>query len=119
MPRTVDEILREAGGPQLPRQVSTDGQEIWDWAIKLSEHTQQTAKLAQLTRNIASIGMTCGDCGKWMKSRECPREHNVAGMSRGPSCKAMKCTQFVEKAEATARRQRLRDERDALATGQS
>lgn len=27
----------------------------------------------------------CGNCFFWMKSRECPREHNVNGYMRGPS----------------------------------
>lgn len=36
----------------------------------------------------------CGDCHKWMKSRECPRERNVNGMSRGPSGGDMPCDKF-------------------------
>lgn len=44
----------------------------------------------------------CGECKHWMKSRECPREHNVNGMSRGPSCGAAVCDKFVAKDEATA-----------------
>lgn len=40
----------------------------------------------------------CGNCDKWMKSRECPREHNVKGMSRGPSCKGLACGSFVGRA---------------------
>lgn len=39
----------------------------------------------------------CGDCNKWMRSRECPREHNVKGMSRGPSCADSPCDQFQAK----------------------
>jgi hypothetical protein len=36
----------------------------------------------------------CGDCTKWMKSRECPRERNVGGMSRGPSWEEYQCAAF-------------------------
>ncbi len=39
----------------------------------------------------------CGDCDNWMKSRQCPREHNVKGMSRGPSCNDYTCDKFVAK----------------------
>ena len=39
----------------------------------------------------------CGDCHKWMKSRECPRENNVKGISRGPSCNDFTCYQFAAK----------------------
>ncbi|POA52102.1 MULTISPECIES: hypothetical protein [unclassified Pseudomonas] len=36
----------------------------------------------------------CGNCDHWMKSRECPAEKNVNGMSRGPSCEGIACSQF-------------------------
>ena len=46
----------------------------------------------------------CGECSHWMKSRECPREHNVKGMSRGPSCDDRTCDKFVAKDAETAAR---------------
>lgn len=36
----------------------------------------------------------CGGCDHWMKSRSCPKERNVGGMSRGPSCDAPACSSF-------------------------
>lgn len=36
----------------------------------------------------------CGGCEHWMKSIDCPRERNVGGMSRGPSCDAAVCSSF-------------------------
>lgn len=36
----------------------------------------------------------CGHCYWWMKSRDCPREKNVGGMSRGPSCSGLPCEKF-------------------------
>ena len=42
-------------------------------------------ELTRITVAIASRSSWCGDCSHWMKSSECPREHNVKGMSRGPS----------------------------------
>jgi len=36
----------------------------------------------------------CGQCDHWMKSRECPREHNVKGFSRGPSSGDPICGKF-------------------------
>lgn len=44
----------------------------------------------------------CGECSYWMKSAFCPREHNVKGMSRGPSCADSACSKFVAKDAATA-----------------
>lgn len=38
----------------------------------------------------------CGNCNKWMKSSQCPREHNVNGMTRGPSSEEIACKQYVE-----------------------
>lgn len=53
---------------------------------------------------IASAWPKCGECSKWMKSRECPREHNVKGMSRGPSSGDGACDKFVARDDATAAR---------------
>lgn len=36
----------------------------------------------------------CGSCFFWMKSRDCPREKNVGGMSRGPSRNDGVCAKF-------------------------
>jgi hypothetical protein len=36
----------------------------------------------------------CGSCDHWAKSRECPKEHNVKGISRGPSMNGMPCEKF-------------------------
>ena len=44
----------------------------------------------------------CGECYYWMKSRDCPREHNVRGMNRGPSCGDGACVKFKAKDAATA-----------------
>lgn len=76
-----------SAAPELPAQISGDGREIWEWAGKLSDHVQRQDRIRKLTIQIAKVGTTCGDCDKWMKSKECPREHNVKGYSRGPSCK--------------------------------
>ena len=55
-----------------------------------------------MTVAIASCLPRCGDCSHWMKSSECPREHNVKGMSRGPSCDGMACDKFSPKNAETA-----------------
>lgn len=39
----------------------------------------------------------CGDCNNWMKSRECPKEKKVKGLSRGPSSGDCPCDKFVVK----------------------
>lgn len=53
----------------------------------------------------------CSDCDFWMKSSLCPKEHNVRGYSKGPSCDAFPCSKFkscwqrriVEEAEIIAK----------------
>lgn len=57
-----------------------------------------------ITQALASALPKCGECSHWMKSRECPKEHNVKGMSRGPSCDALACDKFLTKDTATAER---------------
>lgn len=98
--------------PQLPQQVSSDGREVWAWAERLSEYTQRADKMRQLREAIFMAGRACGDCSKWMKSRECPKERNVNGQTRGPSCKAPICADFVMCLHSA----KLRDERQTELT---
>lgn len=68
---------------------------------------QRARRVAELNEKIRKVGTRCGDCDKWMKSRICPKEHNVNGYTRGPSCDGFICTQFVESASATNHRATL------------
>lgn len=58
----------------------------------------------EMSLAITSALPRCGECYWWMKSRDCPREHNVKGMSRGPTCDAAVCDKFKAKDEETAAR---------------
>jgi hypothetical protein len=89
---------------RLPAQVSSDGREVWDWAARFSQAVHRQARIAELGAQIRKV--TCGDCSRWMKSRECPRERNVNGWNRGPSCEDVPCGIFSEDGRST----RLRDE---------
>jgi hypothetical protein len=68
----------------------------------------------RLALDIAKIGTRCGDCDYWMKSRDCPREHNVNGYTRGPSCEGIPCPKFKECRLTTARRAELKEKLAAL-----
>ena len=37
----------------------------------------------------------CGNCNNWMKSRECSREKNINGYSRGPSMNESPCLEYM------------------------
>lgn len=100
--------------PQLPTELSSDGREIWDWASKFSSHVHRQDEIRKLKVSIASIGKRCGDCDKWMKSRQCPMERNVNGRSQGPSSEGRICRQFVECVFATRRRAELTDKLNTL-----
>lgn len=80
--------------PELPQTVSPDGRELWDWAAKASKFIHDEARRKELLAQIRKV--TCGDCQHWMKSRECPRERNVGGFSRGPSMNGPICEKFSE-----------------------
>lgn len=59
---------------------------------------ERLSLLAQL-RDKVTIALAvdrreCGNCYFWMKSRDCPREHNVNGQTRGPSCSDVACGKF-------------------------
>jgi hypothetical protein len=57
----------------------------------LSELTQKRERLRELH---AAAKPTCGGCFNWMKSGSCPREKNVNGLNRGPSCSGTPCEKF-------------------------
>lgn len=87
--------------PPFPAHVSSNGSEIWDWAIALSRHEGRLREMRRLRERIAEVGTKCGDCDHWMKSRQCPKEHNVNGYSRGPHMNHPTCRQFSESSFAT------------------
>ena len=96
--------------PEFPETMSPDGREVWDWAGKMPEYTYNIHKRRELWAEIVKCGTVCGDCDKWMKSRSCPREHNVNGMSRGPSMNDSICPEFVEKQWVSEHRAELKKE---------
>lgn len=82
--------------------------EVWDWAARFSERTHRQARMRELADDIARV--RCGDCGKWMKSRECPKERRVNGTKRGPSANDPICGLFEEAPLSSELRQKRRDE---------
>ncbi len=104
--------MSDLTGIGLPREISPDGKEIWDWATRLSKRVHTVQRLREIDADLAGIRAgRCGDCDHWMKSRECPREANANGMSRGPSMNAPKCGEYVAKAWVLERKGKLEAER--------
>lgn len=60
---------------------------------RLSLINQLTDKIVYLER---WINKRCGNCEKWM-NRNCPKERNVNGYNRGPSCDDYGCELFILK----------------------
>lgn len=103
------------GAPSIPRDISPDGREVWDWAARLSAYTHRQDELRRLTKEISQIGTKCGDCYNWMKSSLCPREtRNNAGRRVGPSMNEFVCSNFQEDARQTKRREELKSKADAI-----
>ena len=103
------------GLPQLPREVSSDGREIWDWAAKLSDAVHRADRARNLRADIAGIQGRCGSCAKWM-TKACHLERNVNGYSRGPSANDPKCGGFAMKAGSADLLEKWSAELVALAT---
>ena len=103
------------GLPQLPREVSPDGREIWDWAAKLSDAVHRADRARNLRADIAGIQRKCGSCTMWM-TRTCPKERNVNGRSQGPSMNAPICGRFTMKASSAELLEKWRTELAALTT---
>ncbi len=104
--------------PSLPAQISRDGSELWRWAGDMGAWIQREARIAELRKEIRVCGTVCGDCVKWMKSRECPREQHGtskrSGYSVGPSMNGAICNAYVEASSATQRRAKLTSELETL-----
>jgi hypothetical protein len=85
--------------PQVPQHISSNGQEIWDWAAKLAQVSSLLEEKRQLTRKIEDIGRRCGSCHFWM-TEKCPHEKNVNGRKSGPSMSDRVCGKFEMKAHS-------------------
>lgn len=80
---------------------------------RLGRASQRLREMRRLESELASVGTACGDCQLWM-TRSCPKEINVNGWNRGPSCATPRCDSFEESESATRRREMLRKEIAAL-----
>lgn len=90
-----------SGSPQLPREVSANGAEIWEWGHSLSEWAQRQDNIRRLRAEVAQVD--CGGCALWM-TRQCPRERNINGRNHGPSMNGSPCVQYAEKPSTAALR---------------
>ena len=99
--------------PALPTEINARGDELWEWAARAARHTHITARIREINVDL-SARPRCGECEHWMKSRECPREHNVGGFSRGPSMADPTCPQFLIDHRSAERINTLHDERREL-----
>jgi hypothetical protein len=81
--------------------------DAFDFGMAFSDRVHELDRLQKLRARIGKIGTRCGDCDKWMKSRECPKEHNVNGQTTGPSNDEIKCNQFTEALSSTRLRTQL------------
>jgi hypothetical protein len=81
--------------------------DAFDFGMAFSDRVHELDRLQKLRARIGKIGTRCGDCDKWMKSCECPKEHNVNGQTTGPSSDEIKCNQFTEALSSTRLRTQL------------
>lgn len=84
--------------------------QFFDAFLRADMRRQHQIKIGELSRELASVGSTCGDCDRWMKSSECPAEKNVNGMSRGPSSGARICPSFTIADSAIRHKARLAEQ---------
>jgi len=83
---------------KLPTEISGNGQELWDWAARVSQATQRAQRCRELRGSIANLRSQCGSCKLWMTTR-CPRETlSPTGRKLGPSMSDTKCSKFDMKA---------------------
>ncbi len=76
---------------------------IFDAAIEASRRLNaEDARQKELLHLRENARNKCGSCDKWMKSSQCPREQNVNGWNKGPSCNDLPCFQFESSREHLA-----------------
>lgn len=79
----------------LPQNLSASGQELWDWAERLSNVVQLKQEQRDLAAKIKNLTTTCGSCEFWMMS-SCPRESRLpSGGKSGPSMNDRVCAKFA------------------------
>lgn len=102
--------------PKLPTEISPDGREVFDWALRFSDHTQRIHRRREVWTAIQHGESQCGTCKKWMTDA-CPRERqdNTKGRKVGPSAGALKCDQHDMSAWDRNRIDGLKREYAALA----
>jgi len=86
--------------------MSTEADAVFGCAHRFSEHVHRVAERRETWANLQAC-KRCGACAHWMKSRDCPREKNVNGQTRGPSSRDIPCGKFEESASATKHREGL------------
>lgn len=91
-------------------------EDVWDWAGKFSENVHNIDKIRKLSAD-AFKPLSCGDCYWWMKSRDCPREKNVNGQTRGPSSGGFPCPKMQQTKQSIEHRSSLRAEITRLSIG--
>jgi|CXWL01.1.fsa_nt_gi hypothetical protein len=105
--------------PHFPPVISPNGDELWDWAGKLSQHVQLLDRARRLRQQLSMIDRECGSCQLWMTSR-CPREHStMTGYNKGPSMSAPICNLFVMSLMSLKSQQGWRDELATIEAGQA
>lgn len=90
-------------------------EQVWAWAERFSDHVHRIHRARELAAAIYEGETTCGSCSKWMTDA-CPREIRDQRGTKvgGPSCKALKCNQFVMQQWDAKRIAGLREEYAAL-----
>ncbi len=79
----------------LPKNISSNGQEIWDWAARLGKISLLQHEISSRREQLRSVLNRCGGCTKWMIPY-CPREKhdNKKGHSVGPNMNTYICGQY-------------------------
>lgn len=90
-----------------------DVDKIFDTFLAFSDKVHRADEIRKLSQRVHAP-KKCGDCDKWMKSRECPKEKNVNGYSRGPSMEGIICEEFVETDWSIKHREQLSQDLERL-----
>lgn len=72
-----------------------DGIQFFDNFLEADAKAQRLRSLKERSQKAVNFDIKrCGNCYFWMKSKDCPKERNVNGWNKGPSCNGVACEKF-------------------------
>jgi hypothetical protein len=94
--------------------MSSEANAAFDFVVAIGDAVHRRDRALRRLEDLKGrAALRCGNCQKWMKSRDCPRERpgtgKRSGFSVGPSMTEPACAQYQATPDAAAAKTELMD----------